>query len=408
MEAARNVAGSSDFIVRKATRAEREGILELAGRIFFNQSGEGYADRSWFRLSPEAFDPQVYWVACLGDRIVGVASFRPFMLAAPRVRLPWVGVGAVCTAPEHRGRGIMSALLQAGIGEVDRSGTAVSILWGDRRRYGHFGWEQAGCQLQAELSLRHFSDPGWSEDEVGEFMGAGRRSIAPQGLGQRLRAIQEGAGGATARDPAEQIGLITRPGLRTLWTKREAAAEGGAYVVLDERSGSILEMEGGVRPLVDLIGWIAARRSNQRLRATVGPQPSVAQREALQRADHISIRPTGMVRIHSLAGVLSHFEAWWAGRSRAGSGRVLLVMEEGGSEIERVGLRWSAAAVEVIRLRPGESLPGAPAVRADRRGMTRLVFGPLPPELAVPLPAGAPSLRELFPLPLFVPPLERV
>ena len=407
MEHAFTAAGSTDFVVRKATRAERESILELAGRIFFNQSGQWYADRSWFRLSPEAFDPRVYWVACLGHQIVGVASFRPFTLSAPGVRLPWVGVGAVCTAPEHRGRGIMTALLRAGIREVDRGGAPVSILWGDRRRYGRFGWEQAGSQLQVELSLRHFADPGWSEDEVGQFAGAGRRSLVPEGLGWKIRQIQEG-GGVRVREPAEQLGLLARPGTRTFWTRGRAAAAGGAYVVLDERSGSILEMEGAAESLVGLIGWIAVRRPAKRLQATLGPQPSLAQREVIGRADHISIRPTGMVRIHNLAGALAHFEAWWASRPRTGSGQLLLVMEEGGSEIERVGLRWSAAAVEVLRLGHGENLAGAPVVRADRRGMTRLVFGPLPPELAIPLPPGAPSLRELFPLPLYVPPLERV
>lgn len=53
------------------------------------------------------------------------------------------GIGAVSTAPEARGKGYMTRLLDHAIDEMRRLGYPLSWLVGDRQRYNTFGWEKA-------------------------------------------------------------------------------------------------------------------------------------------------------------------------------------------------------------------------------------------------------------------------
>lgn len=61
------------------------------------------------------------------------------------------GIGGVATLQKYRGRGMMSRLLKHVIQEMTAQGLALSVLWGARDRYGHFGWEVTGQQVVFNL-----------------------------------------------------------------------------------------------------------------------------------------------------------------------------------------------------------------------------------------------------------------
>lgn len=394
-------------VIRKASLEDREAILELAAGIFFQKPGEWYANRSWYRLSPETVDLSEFLVAVSAGNIVGVSAFRSFTLRMPGLNLPWVGVGSVCTAPEFRGRGVMGSMLQAGIRDTDERGVPVSILWGDRARYGHFGWEQAGRQIELGVSRRHFGDPGWTDADVGELVGMGKDTQLPPDLGDRLARIQEHYAGRLLRPSDEQLGLISSPRYRTVWV---AQGDDEAYAVLEAgpRPRQLLEVGGAPDLLAALLGHLM-RESSDTWRAAIGLEPHPAEQMLVDRADYVQIGATGKVRIHDLASLLAHYEPWWSQRRRLGSGAVVLAMQDdSGVEQQTVGLRWTPKSVKVRRLEPGGRLPDTAVIAADRRALARLVFGPLAPELALGDSPGAWRVTELFPVPLYVPALERV
>lgn len=399
------------FVVRKATVEDREALLDLAAQVFYQKSGQWLAERSWHRLSPEAFDPTGYWLATTDAAIIGIAAFRPFVLNRAEVRLPWIGVGTVCTAPQARGRGVMSALLQAGIDETNERGYAVSILWGDRLRYGRYGWEQAGRQIEFSVSRRQCPDPGWSAGSVSEVEGKGRHTRFPQDLGRWMSTLQRRYTGSPRRDPKDQVALIARPDYRTVWV--EKAGE-GAYAVF-KGEGEVVrvyEVVGSPELVLGLIGYLVSGPFT-RATCTVGPPMSAAERALLGCADRVHLAPTGMARIHDLAALLGHFEAWWAGQWRPGSGELILAIDDGRSGDpqrweEAALLSWTPQSVRVTRLIPGERPRGVPVVAADRRGMAQIVFGPLPPDLLLEDAETGGRLRQLFPLPLNIPLLDRV
>jgi predicted N-acetyltransferase YhbS len=394
-------------VIRKATLEDLNAILELAAGIFFQQSGEWYANRSWHRFVPERFDPSEFFVADSGGSIVGVAAFRSFTLRMPGNDVPWVGVGSVCTAPECRGQGIMSGMLRAGIQDTDERGIPVSILWGDRARYGRFGWEEAGRQIELGVSRRHFGDPEWSDVELGELVGLGKDTKWPPDLGDRLGRIQQRYAGRLFRAVDEHLGLITSPRYRTVWVT-QGDHEAYAVVEAGEKPRRLLEVCGDPDLLAGLLGHLM-KGSSEGLSLITSTEPSPAEQMMIDNADYVKISATGKARIHDLAALLTCYEPWWAKQRRFGSGSVVLAMQdESGAELQTVALRWTPQQVTVQRLKPGERPEDAGVIAADRRGLTRLLFGPLPPKPALAHVSEVWRVAEIFPVPLYVPPLERV
>ena len=129
----------------------------------------------------------------------------------------------------------------------------------------------------------------------------------------------------------------------------------------------------------------------------------------IDNADYVKIGATGKARIHDLAAVLACYEPWWAKQRRFGSGSVVLAMQdETGVELQTAAIGWTPQQVKVRRLKPGERPENAYVIAADRRGLARLIFGPLPPGLALSHVPEMWRVAEVFPVPLYVPPLERV
>jgi predicted acetyltransferase len=76
------------------------------------------------------------------------AAPREIWVGPGRVRMG--GIGEVCTAPEHRRRGIASALLKSMICHMADRGYPVSMLYGRAGFYGRLGWER--CMIVHVLS----------------------------------------------------------------------------------------------------------------------------------------------------------------------------------------------------------------------------------------------------------------
>lgn len=62
------------------------------------------------------------------------------------------GIGNVGVHPDFRGRGHMVALMEALTDEMASSGADISVLDGDRFRYGHFGYDPACPKCLYEIS----------------------------------------------------------------------------------------------------------------------------------------------------------------------------------------------------------------------------------------------------------------
>ena len=89
------------------------------------------------------------------NRIVASAGIFPIHLKLDGRPLVAQGVGCVGTHPGHRGKSLMSTLLDQALTVINGRHPPFSWLSGYRHRYGRWGWERAGSILQLTLSGRN-------------------------------------------------------------------------------------------------------------------------------------------------------------------------------------------------------------------------------------------------------------
>lgn len=140
-------------IIRKIAPTEHELLLRFLERAFRQE--QGFFDREM---------PQWYGdvlACCSGSyvvesdgKIVSHVGLYPIEMTAAGVSLKVGGIGAVATAPEERGKGHMSRLLQHVIEVMRHEGYALSWLGGDRQRYNNYGWELAGLTYDLTITTR--------------------------------------------------------------------------------------------------------------------------------------------------------------------------------------------------------------------------------------------------------------
>lgn len=80
-------------------------------------------------------------------KIVSHVGLFPLNAVADGVKITLGGIGSVATLPEERGKGYMGKLLLHVIPRMQELDMPLSVLWGNRQRYGNFGWELAGEKI---------------------------------------------------------------------------------------------------------------------------------------------------------------------------------------------------------------------------------------------------------------------
>lgn len=138
-----------------------DAALDVRGRSF-GPIGAGDVP-TWKALNGRAIDDRRLLGAYDGDTVVAMARinrFRQWWVGRP---IPMAGVGGVVVAPEHRGRGVGSALMGALIDRSRDLGFALSALYpATMAPYRAVGYEVAGrrhlLELQAD-ALRRLRGP---------------------------------------------------------------------------------------------------------------------------------------------------------------------------------------------------------------------------------------------------------
>jgi predicted N-acetyltransferase YhbS len=178
-----STASSKDIsmatLLRTATPADYDAILGHIDDSF------GFAPGSFLRDSPHHWRPEFMdWAHILlaedEGRIAALVRIFSLDLVQNGVPLRAGGIGAVSTANWACGRGHMTQLLEWAVRMMREEGFAVSLLWGDRHRYGAFGFESAGRVLQVSITDRGLQRLGVEARSCG-FSRAECASIAHHG-----------------------------------------------------------------------------------------------------------------------------------------------------------------------------------------------------------------------------------
>ncbi len=108
----------------------------------------------------ENFSPEDISVITKDDKILSLIRLFPMNLIVGRNKIKMGGIGGVATDPEARGKGYMIKLLNYNIKRMKDEGYALSVLGGNRYRYGNFGWENGERQINLNISSRSLNKAG--------------------------------------------------------------------------------------------------------------------------------------------------------------------------------------------------------------------------------------------------------
>ena len=144
-------------------RSLKKSEYQKTMRFLENAYGHSY---NYFALvyptcwREENFSPENISVITEDNKIVSLIRLFPQNFIVGENKIKTGGIGSVATDPEARGKGYMAKLLNYNIERMKEKGCAISVLGGDRYRYGNFGWENGGRQINLNITSRSLKKAG--------------------------------------------------------------------------------------------------------------------------------------------------------------------------------------------------------------------------------------------------------
>lgn len=137
---------------------EEDELIDFANYVF---SLDG-APTDFRKLHPRVYDrpgsSAITQVAREQGKIKGLISAVTGILQIGQQQLKYGFIGTVSVHPYFRGKGYMKRLMPMTMDALKAQGCQLILLGGQRQRYQHFGFEDAGAVLTlnfSDMSLRH-------------------------------------------------------------------------------------------------------------------------------------------------------------------------------------------------------------------------------------------------------------
>ncbi len=325
----------------------------------------------------------------IDGKIVSHVGIFPLKLIVEDCTIPVGGIGGVATLQEYRGRGYMTKLMNAAIEKMKKDGYPLSVLWGDRQRYGHFGYENAGKLAYITVSLRSLK----IEAKV-KKIDYDRLDVDYSKLNV-IKQLHKKEPLRLERSDDFYERVFKMPGLITY-----IAEDNSAYVVhFGERYGDIVEYGGSPESLLNLLYSLLTDLSKEfGVSGTVVAAPYYPYatfHELLKVSTGMRIGYEAMAKILDLKKLLEAYRPLLEKRCEEIEVEVTLKIKESG---EAVHLELSKGSVAI------ESKEKKPIVVLSERDAVKLLFNGVY-EVPVKVPA---ALASILPLPMHFTSLDHI
>ena len=371
---------------RRAKVSEYDELMTLINRSFYPHSREGIQREYNHIYRPSHRAASNNLIIRHQGKIVSNVGLFPLSLRVEDALLKVGGIGGVCTDANYRGQGLMSRLLKKSIKIMETEGYDISWLGGDRKRYGNFGWETAGRQYHFTVSRRHLSDLPSAFSRV-RFFEESKSDL------RKIAAIYEKQPVRNERTPSDYLSLFTRGKRETLLAEE---GESFAYLILSVQGPhrTVDEFGGPAELLEGLAHYLFRRRKHLKsLNFSCAPGSHYIP-FLLKISDTYSIGPLGMIRLINLQSTLKKLIPFLRRRASRMGVKGELALKIKGQE-------------EEVNLTFGNRQPHY-KIELKRRALSRLLFGPLEASDSLESLEVSPLIEALFPVPLYISPLNRV
>lgn len=145
--------------VEVASEKDFTELTDTANRIFTGKTENGtfIYDKHFFqtvmsKLYRHEETAKEHLIIREDGKITGLVGVIRNQIYACGKTLNTAGIGTVGTDAQYRGRGYMSAMMNAAYSHMKETGTDVAFLGGNRQRYEHFGFTAAGQCASFEVT----------------------------------------------------------------------------------------------------------------------------------------------------------------------------------------------------------------------------------------------------------------
>jgi len=368
----------TDYVIRRAQMPDREELVHVLNIAFSRDEAHPF---DFLKILPHLFEPERigdHFLYLHNGKIVGCVGLYPYEVRVGGVSFHAAGVGQVGTLPEARGRGVMTALLEAVCREADAAGCEFCWLGGDRIRYGRFGWATGGLKVCFNFYERFLPSPP-AAAEV--------RPLDPE---RDLALVRNhlAAEADTVVVEADELSRILRCESTGGWVS------GDAFIAYRRGGRNVYLGKGTPEQIASLLShhllWLKGQAEGSGgVSVECSAAPSALLRTCQKHYASMSIVPSGMLRVGRLASFLDKACRAAQPKVACGSGSVSLANSETG---EAVTLRCRNGRLSA------EAGDGADCHSLGRRELSEVCFGLCPLELHLPgLPEDS-FLRHVFPL----------
>ena len=370
---------SAGIEIRRARPEEREKVLQAANESF-SRPGRPF---DFMKVRPYCFTAKRipdHWVCLEEGNILGLIGVYPFTVRMAGIEFRSAGIGQVATLPLARGRGVMSSLLREITAAMDTQ-YDFTWLWGDRQRYGRYGWEKGGIAYGFETFDKYLPDP------------PPEKEVRPLDKSADFERIYDFA----MRQP--YCVMMERDEFQTLINTSDISgwAWRNAWVLCRPNDSSVLMADGDAETVAGLLSHLVRlekRTEGDRWKVSFesGPYDSVITQVASRHFWQVKRSASASFRICDPAGYFSKAAA--------------AVLPPPGGDDE-LSLRSTDTGREVrLRCRNGryevEPEAGTKAFELSPRELSEVAFGTLPLETALPGLSPQSPLRPLLRLPAYV------
>lgn len=303
-------------------------------------------------------------------RIVSHIGLMPLTLIADGKTIEAGGIGGVATDPDFRGSGFMSELLKYTIEAMKERKFPISVLWGDRQRYGSYGWELAGVKLTTVLTRRNLKKLSPVE-KVDANRYAGEENIL-----REIVKLHESEPLRVQRDENTHKLLFAKPG-QEVWFSR--GASGTAYMVTagGDREKLVIERGGKPEVFLGLASSVLEKTGAENLRIIQSARTTPLTETLLKVCGWYNFDPLANLKILNLDSTLKAFG------------------------VKTEGIEFQMTDADENKF---ESLKiSGKELKLPEQAMVRLLFGQTSPDRSFKIePELAKALDSIFPLDFYV------
>lgn len=385
----------------RLTAADFAEAMDFCNMVF-SMSGRPHHFQS---LLPKLYQPddekmRAHFAIRRDGRIRAVVGMYPMTLHIGPHELKVAGIGGVSTHPDERKSGLMRQLMTAVVDKMKQQAVALSVLGGQRQRYGYYGYEPAGTSLTFSLSktnLKHFfRDRAFAAVRFEPLDAEQQQNSDCLTHMKRWHDRQP----IFVERPADSFLTILSSWYARVWVARDAGGEVIGYLVANREGNTVSEL---ITEKADSLLSVAAAWVDHQENALVDFKLAPWQQDAIadlgRIAERCRVEPAYAFRINDWPLLLTALLDVKAALQDIPDGRIRLGIEDQGQ----------VSVYELTRQNKVSACRSCARNEADlvldRLTATRFILGPLSPPSVVPqyLPED-PALRRLLslwlPLPL--------